>query len=328
MPDDIRFVLEAPHVNRTQKKRPRLVTSCDNCRLKKIKCLQTTPESVCEACTTAGISCRFRDRERYYAERSRIAAAQALAAKTTADKPRKASSREPDPASAQTPYADPAAAQTGIVRTPLRRATSYHPYRAPPVPVASGFRSSPESDMSTPPPLGPLFDPNDPTRPHSDIMMTFIQLFFDNLNVEFPFLAYDETIRQFFTRCLSPLLANCIAAHAVHFADMPEVTRRGVMHVSDLYCDCAKTLLTAELEAPTLDTLHALILLAWAESNRNRLTEFCAYGQMAVELAAKLGFSDQSVAQMTNDEYERTILTATWSCVNILNNAVRSVSLF
>lgn len=30
MPEDIRFVLEAPHVNRTQKKRPRLVTSCDN----------------------------------------------------------------------------------------------------------------------------------------------------------------------------------------------------------------------------------------------------------------------------------------------------------
>ena len=30
MPEHIRFVLEAPHVNRTQKKRPRLVTSCDN----------------------------------------------------------------------------------------------------------------------------------------------------------------------------------------------------------------------------------------------------------------------------------------------------------
>ena len=70
--------------------------------------------------------------------------------------------------------------------------------------------------------------------------MTFIQLFFDNLNVEFPFLAYDETIRQFLMHDLTPLLANCIAAHAVRFADIAEVTQRGIMHVSDQYCDCAK----------------------------------------------------------------------------------------
>lgn len=30
MPEDIRFVLEAPNASRTHKKRPRLVTSCDN----------------------------------------------------------------------------------------------------------------------------------------------------------------------------------------------------------------------------------------------------------------------------------------------------------
>ena len=45
---------------------------------------------------------------------------------------------------------------------------------------------------------------------------------------------------------------------------------------------------------------------------------------MAVEMAAKLGFSEQALAQMTNDQYERTILQATWSCVAILDNAVRS----
>ncbi|EKM54162.1 uncharacterized protein PHACADRAFT_257807 [Phanerochaete carnosa HHB-10118-sp] len=328
MPEDIRFVLEAPHVNRTQKKRPRLVTSCDNCRLKKIKCIQSSPESVCEACATASVSCRFRDRERYYAERSRIAAAQALAAKNAADKPRKGSPRAPDTTISQGQYVDSTAVQAGVTRSPLRRAIPYHPYRVSSMPLEPCFRSSPESDVSTPPPLGPLFDPNDLTRPHSEIMMTFIQVFFDNRNTDFPFLAYDETIRQFFTRGLTALLANCIAAHAVHYADMPEVTKRGIMHVSDLYCDRAKGLLASELEAPTLDTLHALILLAWAESNRNRSTEFCAYGQTATELAAKMGFSDQAIAQMATDEYERTILQATWSCVAILDNAVRHVSLF
>lgn len=40
-------------------------------RLKKIKCLQPSPEARCEACKAAKIQCRFRDRERYFAERSR-----------------------------------------------------------------------------------------------------------------------------------------------------------------------------------------------------------------------------------------------------------------
>ena len=43
-------------------------------RLKKIKCLQPSPETKCEACRTAKIACRFKDRERYFAERSRAIA--------------------------------------------------------------------------------------------------------------------------------------------------------------------------------------------------------------------------------------------------------------
>ncbi|KAI0041750.1 hypothetical protein FA95DRAFT_1640103 [Auriscalpium vulgare] len=70
--DNLRFVLEAPQLNQTHKKRPRLVTSCDNCRLKKIKCVQVKAQDRCEACEAANTACQFRDRERYFAERSRI----------------------------------------------------------------------------------------------------------------------------------------------------------------------------------------------------------------------------------------------------------------
>ncbi|KAH9012908.1 hypothetical protein EDB85DRAFT_2221934, partial [Lactarius pseudohatsudake] len=48
--DGLRFVLEAPQLSQTHKKRPRLVTSCDNCRLKKIKCVQVKSQPRCEAC--------------------------------------------------------------------------------------------------------------------------------------------------------------------------------------------------------------------------------------------------------------------------------------
>jgi hypothetical protein len=93
--DGLRFVLEAPQLSQTHKKRPRLVTSCDNwwvvacmscygtpskdgrpsapnSRLKKIKCVQVKSLSRCEACEGGNTPCQFRDRERYFAERSRI----------------------------------------------------------------------------------------------------------------------------------------------------------------------------------------------------------------------------------------------------------------
>lgn len=216
-------------------------------RMKKIKCHQPTPEAVpCEACRTAGISCRFRDRERYYAERSKLAAAQAASSKgSSGERSRKRSRHEPEPASASISSSqDQSEASTslhgGPSRSLSRRSNSYHPYRVPSALGEPCFRSSPESDTSTPPPYGPLFCPNDRMKPHSQIMINFIQFFFDNLDLDFPFLAYDETIRQFFTRTLSRLLANCIAAHAVRFADIPEVTKRGVMYASDQYCDRAK----------------------------------------------------------------------------------------
>ncbi|CAA7259182.1 unnamed protein product [Cyclocybe aegerita] len=74
MEDSFQFIIESPQHSQGHKKRPRLVTSCDNCRLKKIKCLQPSPEAKCEACKAAKIQCRFRDRERYFAERSRAIA--------------------------------------------------------------------------------------------------------------------------------------------------------------------------------------------------------------------------------------------------------------
>lgn len=43
-------------------------------RLKKIKCLQPHPDSKCDACKAAKIPCKFKDRERYFAERSRAIA--------------------------------------------------------------------------------------------------------------------------------------------------------------------------------------------------------------------------------------------------------------
>ena len=96
---DLHFVLEHPQDNnrREHKKRPRLVTSCDNwcagpyqirltclvdssifpshprpisSRAKKLKCIKGGENAPCESCTNAGVTCEFRDRDQYFAERS------------------------------------------------------------------------------------------------------------------------------------------------------------------------------------------------------------------------------------------------------------------
>lgn len=94
---DLHFVLEHPQDNnrREHKKRPRLVTSCDNwcvssskirfsfralipqsfppshsSRAKKLKCIKGGENAPCESCATSGVTCEFRDRDQYFAERS------------------------------------------------------------------------------------------------------------------------------------------------------------------------------------------------------------------------------------------------------------------
>lgn len=45
---------------------------------------------------------------------------------------------------------------------------------------------------------------------------------------------------------------------------------------------------------------------------------------MAIDMAAKLGLTEDAIMQLVIGEYDRTILQATWSCVNILRNSVDS----
>jgi hypothetical protein len=62
-----------------------------------------------------------------------------------------------------------------------------------------------------------LFDPDHPQRPHPTLMPHFIQLFFEQLGAEFPFISYEEILGQFCEQSLAPLLSNCIASLAVRY---------------------------------------------------------------------------------------------------------------
>ncbi|KAG8928943.1 hypothetical protein FRC01_005150 [Tulasnella sp. 417] len=76
MDHTFRFILEEPSTGSSKgqnnRKRARLVTACDNCRLKKIKCIRTAQldsELPCEACKVSNTDCSYTDRDRYQNER-------------------------------------------------------------------------------------------------------------------------------------------------------------------------------------------------------------------------------------------------------------------
>ncbi|KAG8906055.1 hypothetical protein FRB99_007712 [Tulasnella sp. 403] len=76
MDHTFRFILEEPNTGSSKgqnnRKRARLVTACDNCRVKKIKCIRTSQldsEAPCEACKLGNTDCSYSDRDRYQNER-------------------------------------------------------------------------------------------------------------------------------------------------------------------------------------------------------------------------------------------------------------------
>ncbi|CAL1708094.1 unnamed protein product [Somion occarium] len=364
--DDIRFVLEAPHLVQGQKKRPRLVTSCDNCRLKKVKCIQHTPNVKCEACANAQIPCRFRDRERYFAERSRIMAGSNSDGRRSAQCSRASSSWDshtPSPECEITPPIVPCNARVPGIAQPEpydilqvlgqpssqmslscypQANTSSSSYASDSINSLNGTHwdygstssylgntsnaaslSTYGIDFSNPqqssePSQTPLFDTRHPDRPHANLMAHFIQAFFDNLSSYFPFLSYENAVERFLNQSLPPMLASCIAALATRYVDIPEITSRGVTNVQAAYCSNAETLLASLVNYPVIDTLHAVILLAWTEYKRSRTSTFCYYAQMALHMAWSLGLSDEMTIQSVQTEYQLNILQSTWACVNQL----------
>ncbi|KAF8828809.1 hypothetical protein HHX47_DHR3000090 [Lentinula edodes] len=309
MDDSFQFIIESPQNTQGHKKRPRLVTSCDNCRLKKIKCLQPTPEGKCEACRAAKIQCRFRDRERYFAERSRsIAGPGASSSEQRSD-----SAADGFPANGVVGADDNGSVRYSPYAPDPRRSVEYSHRHSSSMSYNSSARQSPLSYQSmSPSPSNspmmyhsrsqsnpnsrqvPLFDSTSPQHPSYSLMTEFILLFFNNLHQEYSFVAYDDVYRDYNQRRMSPSLANCIAAFAVRFSTNPDLTVRGLHNVAETYANNAKTAVNAVSHIPSVDTLHALMLMAWYEYKANRINSFRDYAQLSTRMSTQLGYATAS----------------------------------
>ncbi|KAH9895021.1 hypothetical protein C8Q73DRAFT_665333 [Cubamyces lactineus] len=359
---NIEFVIEAPQSSQQNKKRPRLVTSCDHCRVKKIKCIQQPSAGACEACSAANLPCLYRDREQYFAERARTlsglpsAVSDASSVEQTGVQLSVINTAAP-PSSRGTPKVD-----APIPVTPTRVPNpGYYPYVdmdaldfgpfqdllgsfgahgtqssledplrslawCPPRTSASGF-GLPLSPPTPPSPLLPplstgLFDPIEPAQPHPKLMMDFIHVFFENLGTTYTFLCPAAICQDFLNRRLSPLLANALAAGAADYSTIPEVHHIGAANVTDVYCQVAKYLIPLGGPPPSLENLHALMVLAWVEYKRGQHVVFEAYArlQTSIRLAADLEITPSELPKLTQsiDDRMTCLLKATLENIQLM----------
>ncbi|KAI0633287.1 hypothetical protein C8Q77DRAFT_776834 [Trametes polyzona] len=374
---DIEFVIEVPQSTRQNKKRPRLVTSCDHCRVKKIKCVQQPSTGKCEACAAARLPCLYRDREQYFAERTRMlsGAPSAVCDASDTDHNRAQLSAISTSSTSSRPSRSPPSSYTppsslSPSDTPDR---SYSPTHYPHMVSSSvdfdqfqafseglgaqavlpttwqdslqaslwshhssgshlGLQSlTPPLMTSTPSPSSTtgLFDPNDPTQPHPNLMVDFVPVFFDKFGAAYPFLSSSTVCDQFFRHRLSPLLANSIAASAARFSTVPEIQQIGPANATNVYCQMAKSLIPPGGIPASLDAVHALVVLSWVEFKRGRHVAFLAYARSAIRLASELGITGDSMhsplTQILDPEVVR-VLQATLQSVLQLHRTISDVS--
>ncbi|KAG7090944.1 hypothetical protein E1B28_010016 [Marasmius oreades] len=314
MEDSFQFIIESPQHATGHKKRPRLVTSCDNCRLKKIKCLQSAPESKCEACKAAKIPCRFRDRERYFAERSRAIAGPSVTSSygngQRSDGPGDAFAPSgivaaDDGTRYQSYSTDRRRSAEYIARTGSpqgynhsRPTVGYNSMSPSPGPMIQHTRSH-SSPQARP---VHLFNPEFPQFPNHTYMETFMPIFFQQYQHEFSFIIYDDVIADYVERKSAPIM-NTIAALAVAHTNIPELTGRNLSTVIQAFGDNARGQLSGHLSSE--ENLRGLMLFAWFEYKQSRMNGFRDYSHLALRMCQMLGYTAPNGALLNIQDTER-----------------------
>ncbi|KAL5529372.1 hypothetical protein ACEPAG_5357 [Sanghuangporus baumii] len=319
---DIQFVFEKPQKPvRTVRKRTRLITSCDACRIRKVKCRLTgRGDDKCESCEASGSVCVFE-------ERNRIRSQRGIATFTVA--PTRHSHKINPTASLSGQSCEtilPVEVHEGPSTSGLsssspstsRKKLSHRNTPNNLLELPSEGQSSSEGQNSISNDLHDdsiLFDPRREAYPHPKLLSRLVDLFFLYAGYVFPFFDPVETARCAREGSLSPLIANCLAAYSARFCD--EIGHEpGQRHLSgEPYLNVVKSLLFEEGPSK-LEQLHAMILIAWTENGSGRSKSCLMYSQMASSLAAELHlYSEELILQEPSEELRDVCRLTFWSVV-------------
>jgi Fungal specific transcription factor domain len=154
----------------------------------------------------------------------------------------------------------------------------------------------------------PLFDPNRPRFPHPHRMRKLGAIFFDHVGVHFPFLDRFDVLHRIEQRTCSAILSNCIAGLATRFANPSQPDLAAGLP----FYDMAKTLAANVISMPSVEALHALICITWAEYGAGRDDGFWTYSRMAITMCLDLGLGNEATIQVAATPEVRHRLRLTW----------------
>lgn len=152
----------------------------------------------------------------------------------------------------------------------------------------------------------PIFDPHRPRFPHPYRMRQLATVFFDNLGSLFPFLDRYDVLHRIEQQTCSAILSNCIAGLASRYVD-PDLVPCGTA-----YYDNAKSLAYCVASVPSVEALHALLCLTWAEYGAGHDDAFWVYSRMAITMCLDLGIGCESTIQIAATPEVRHRLRLTW----------------
>ncbi|KAK7436122.1 hypothetical protein VKT23_019324 [Stygiomarasmius scandens] len=257
-----KLIIESPEHTQEHKKRPRLVTSCDNCRLKKIR---------------SSVSKPLQKQNVKLVQLPKFPVASVIANVILLSEAVPLLVPVSHPTINATP--NPSLDGYSVASVPSSRPTSsslrYTPYGSDTRRSVnyshrasysgSSARQSPLSYGSVPSPAhmmlhhswsssGPrqnsIFGPEYSQSPNPQFMSQFIQSFFQHLGSEYPFIKYEDVAGDFMERRMSVALSNSIAALAVQYSVLPELTVRGLHNVAEAYAQCARVGFMISSSAP------------------------------------------------------------------------------
>ncbi|TDL16907.1 hypothetical protein BD410DRAFT_588230 [Rickenella mellea] len=354
--DDLHIIFEAPEaysVPSKQQSPSSLATACEYCREKKIKCQIKSSSPICLACSTSNRACRSPNRSTT-AQISAFSTADMTPGLTNdahcdftlqmcfkdvaQGSPLldlsipSVSGVEWSPSSSRSPTAVPTELSE-LAKTPQvsdcrstisQRFADEYSYTdsdistmSDPSPRLHNHSVDHRLVSSSRPSLSDLiFDPVRPPFPSFEYMQEGMQLFFDNLGSHFPFLHRERVYRSMNDMSLPAALANCIVGLAMRFsiAGGPETSR---YLLGEPFIEMAKEIIMPVVHIPSLETLHALILLAWCEYGQAREKDLPVFRQYAVSMALSIGVGTDTLLFGASREEQVDFRSTWWSIVTI-----------
>lgn len=154
----------------------------------------------------------------------------------------------------------------------------------------------------------PLFDPHRPRYPHPYRMRALGNLFFDTIGDRFSFLDRFDVLHRIEHRTCSDILSNTIAALALRYTDptQPDASAGAA------YFEMAKALANQVVSAPSIEALHALLCISFAEYGAGHDDSFWRYSRMAITMCLDLGLGHEATIRVAAVPETRERLRFTW----------------